>query len=72
MRPTQFLCQFVVRSAKVKATIEREGAEALEELQIYEGVTKYRLVPSSLPSSVAGSRGLTSLGSRANDFWGKK
>lgn len=42
MRPTEFPCRFIVRSEKVKETILREGAEALDELQVYDGETKYR------------------------------
>ncbi|ORY79768.1 putative cytochrome P450 [Leucosporidium creatinivorum] len=42
MRPTEFPCRFIPRSAKVQETILREGAEALDELQVYEGETKYR------------------------------
>lgn len=42
MRPTEFPCRFITRSARVKEAILREGAEALDELQMYEGETKYR------------------------------
>lgn len=42
MRPKPFPARFVVRSAKVEETIRREGAEAAEELKVYDGETKFR------------------------------
>jgi len=41
-RPTPFPCRFEVRSDKVRATIVREAAEALDELSVYEGKTDYQ------------------------------
>ncbi|KAF2834780.1 putative cytochrome P450 [Patellaria atrata CBS 101060] len=43
MRPEPFKCQFVPRSEEIRETIEREGRAALDELQIYEGTTEYKM-----------------------------
>ncbi|RDL29910.1 putative cytochrome P450 [Venustampulla echinocandica] len=41
IRPEPFKCRFIPRSAEIRATIKREGEEALERLSIYDGETKY-------------------------------
>ncbi|KAL1976196.1 hypothetical protein VTN31DRAFT_2478 [Thermomyces dupontii] len=42
-RPSPFKCRITPRSPEIKATIEREGQEALANLAPYEGETKYRM-----------------------------
>lgn len=36
MRPQPFKCRFTVRSPEIKAAIEREGRQALEDLSVYD------------------------------------
>ena len=43
MRPRPFECSITPRSERIVAAIEREGREALEELEQYRGETKYRM-----------------------------
>lgn len=43
MRPQPFECEIAPRSDEVRATMEREGREALEELQVYDGESEYRM-----------------------------
>ncbi|KAI0195410.1 cytochrome P450 [Astrocystis sublimbata] len=43
MRPLPFECNIMPRSQEIQKTIEREGAQALEELDQYRGETKYRM-----------------------------
>ena len=43
MRPQPFDCRWEVRSEEIKRTIEREGRQALEELEVYKGETRYRM-----------------------------
>lgn len=43
MRPQPFECSFTPRSERIVATIEREGRQALEDLEQYRGETKYRM-----------------------------
>ena len=42
MRPNPFKCRITPRNAEIRATIDREGEEALQRLAIYNGETKYR------------------------------
>ncbi|GME48299.1 putative cytochrome p450 protein [Neofusicoccum parvum] len=42
-RPRPFKCSFVPRSKEIAETIEREGKQALEDLQAYTGTTEYRM-----------------------------
>jgi Cytochrome P450 len=41
MRPEPFGCRFEVRSEEIRKTVEREGAQALQELEVYRGETRY-------------------------------
>ncbi|KAK1761650.1 cytochrome P450 [Phialemonium atrogriseum] len=43
MRPRPFECSFTPRSEEIRATIEREGRLALQDLEEYRGETKYRM-----------------------------
>jgi cytochrome P450 len=43
MRPQPFECEIAPRSEEVRATMEREGREALEELKVYDGESEYRM-----------------------------
>lgn len=43
MRPEPFDCRWTPRSEEIKNTIEREGRQALQELDQYEGETQYRM-----------------------------
>ncbi|KAK1835637.1 putative cytochrome P450 E-class, group I [Podospora conica] len=43
MRPQPFECEIVPRGEEVKATMEREGREALEALRVYDGESEYRM-----------------------------
>lgn len=43
MRPNEFKCRITPRSDEIRATIEREGAQALQDLARYTGETKYRM-----------------------------
>ncbi|ORY66159.1 cytochrome P450 [Pseudomassariella vexata] len=43
MRPQPFECSITPRSEEIRKTIEREGKQALEELEQYRGETKYRM-----------------------------
>ena len=43
MRPQPFDCRWTVRSEEIRRTVEREGKQALEELDQYTGETKYRM-----------------------------
>jgi len=43
MRPNPFKCSITARTNEIRATIEREGKQALEDLSMYNGETKYRM-----------------------------
>lgn len=43
MRPRPFKCSITPRSPEIRATIEREGAQALEDLAQYKGESRYRM-----------------------------
>ncbi|KAL1882471.1 hypothetical protein Plec18167_002887 [Paecilomyces lecythidis] len=43
MRPNPFKCRITPRNPEIRATIEREGQQALSDLSPYEGETKYRM-----------------------------
>ncbi|KAF2462274.1 putative cytochrome P450 [Lineolata rhizophorae] len=43
MRPQPFKCSITPRSAEHAAAIEREGRQALQDLAVYDGETKYRM-----------------------------
>ena len=43
MRPNPFHAKTRVRNPEIRETIEREGRQALSELAVYNGVTKYRM-----------------------------
>jgi len=43
MRPEPFECRFTPRSPDIREAIEREGRQALQNLEPYEGETKYRM-----------------------------
>ncbi|KAL9080413.1 MAG: hypothetical protein Q9157_000798 [Trypethelium eluteriae] len=43
MRPQPFKARFTPRSEEIRATIEREGRQALQDLAEYEGETNYRM-----------------------------
>jgi len=47
-RPQPFKCIIRPRNETIAATVKREGAEALTELQQYNGTTKYPPLPDSL------------------------
>jgi hypothetical protein len=43
MRPQPFECSITPRSKEHKETIEREGRQALQDLEQYRGESKYRM-----------------------------
>ncbi|KAI9760386.1 MAG: hypothetical protein M4579_001682 [Chaenotheca gracillima] len=43
MRPNPFKCSITPRSQEIKETIQSEGKQALEDLSVYNGTTKYRM-----------------------------
>lgn len=43
MRPNPFECRITPRSPEIRAAIEREGRQALDDLAQYDGETKYRM-----------------------------
>ncbi len=43
MRPQPFECSITPRSEEIRETIEREGKQALQELEQYRGETRYRM-----------------------------
>lgn len=43
MRPRPFECSIEPRSDEIRQTIEREGRQALQDLEQYRGETKYRM-----------------------------
>lgn len=43
MRPNPFECLITPRSPEIRATIEMEGRQALQDLSQYDGETKYRM-----------------------------
>lgn len=43
MRPRPFECSIEPRSQDIKETIEREGQQALQDLEQYSGESKYRM-----------------------------
>ena len=43
MRPQPFKCSITHRSEEIKQTIIREGEQALDELSVYDGETKYMM-----------------------------
>jgi hypothetical protein len=51
IRPNPFKCRITPRNEEIKATIEREGKEALDNLSIYNGETKFRISTYNLENS---------------------
>lgn len=43
MRPRPFECSITPRSDEIRATIEREGKQALADLAQYTGESQYRM-----------------------------
>ena len=43
MRPQPFACSITPRTEGIRKTIEREGRQALDELEQYRGETQYRM-----------------------------
>ncbi|OJJ55206.1 hypothetical protein ASPSYDRAFT_1160562 [Aspergillus sydowii CBS 593.65] len=43
MRPNPFECSITPRSEEIRATIQREGEQALKDLAKYDGESKYRM-----------------------------
>lgn len=43
MRPRPFECSIEPRSEEIRKTIEREGKQALVDLEQYRGESKYRM-----------------------------
>jgi hypothetical protein len=43
MRPRPFNCRITTRSDDIRAAIEREGKQALQDLAQFNGETKYRM-----------------------------
>ena len=43
MRPRPFECSIEPRSVDIRETIEREGQQALQDLEEYRGKSKYRM-----------------------------
>jgi len=43
MRPRPFECSITPRSEEIRKTIEREGRQALDDLEQYRGQSKYRM-----------------------------
>jgi hypothetical protein len=43
MRPQPFACSITPRTEKIRETIEREGRQALDELEQYRGESQYRM-----------------------------
>jgi hypothetical protein len=43
MRPNPFECRITPRGPQVRAAIEREGQQALQDLARYDGETQYRM-----------------------------
>ncbi|KAJ6095658.1 cytochrome [Penicillium sp. IBT 16267x] len=43
MRRNPFKCRIAPRSPEIRATIDREGQQALQDLSEYDGETKYRM-----------------------------
>ncbi|KAK4222755.1 putative cytochrome P450 E-class, group I [Podospora fimiseda] len=43
MRPQPFPCELVPRTEEIRETIEREGREALLELKVHDGESRYRM-----------------------------
>lgn len=43
MRPRPFECSIEPRSEEIRRTIEREGKQALQDLEQYRGESKYRM-----------------------------
>ncbi|KAJ5526296.1 hypothetical protein N7494_012946 [Penicillium frequentans] len=43
MRPNPFKCRITPRSPEIRATIDKEGQQALQDLSEYDGETKYRM-----------------------------
>lgn len=43
MRPRPFECSITPRSEEIRQTIEREGLQALADLEQYRGETEYRM-----------------------------
>lgn len=43
LNPNPFKCRITVRNEDIRKTIEREGQQALGDLSIYNGETKYRM-----------------------------
>lgn len=43
MRPQVFECSITPRSERIRQTIEREGTQALQDLEQYRGESKYRM-----------------------------
>lgn len=43
MRPRPFECDIKPRSEEIRKTIEREGQQAIQDLEQYRGESKYRM-----------------------------
>ncbi|KAK3342285.1 cytochrome P450 [Neurospora tetraspora] len=43
MRPQPFRCEIVARSEEVRSTVVREGEQALRDLKVLEGESRYRM-----------------------------
>jgi len=43
IRPNLFKCRITPRSEEIKKTIEKEGRQAVEDLSVYNGETKFRI-----------------------------
>lgn len=43
MRPNPFDCRITPRNTEIRAAIEREGRQALQDLSRYDGETQYRM-----------------------------
>jgi hypothetical protein len=43
MRPNPFECRITPRSPEIRAAIEREGRQALQDLSQYDGESQYRM-----------------------------
>lgn len=43
MRPNPFDCRITPRSPEIRAAIDREGRQALQDLSRFDGETQYRM-----------------------------
>jgi hypothetical protein len=53
MRPRPFKCSITPRTEQIRQTIEREGLQALQDLDQYKGESKYRMSTFYLPNTTA-------------------